>query len=1015
MKNILSFLSLFLISLGSISAQTFLGKLNPYPVETTISLQNDTLKILAVMVEFQPDQDAATFGNGKFGSIYSQDYGNTILDPLPHDKNYFENHLEFVRNYYNKISNSNVNIEYTVLDNIITVSQTMRNYSPPPRSDDFLPLGNFSKEVWTLTAQANPSLIFSEYDVFLIFHAGVGRDISLPGSLGNERDLPSVYLSDRALREILNNDLTGLPVNRSGNFNTMIMPETESRELTTITGTFLFQITINGLLVASVASHLGLPDLFNTETGLSAIGRFGLMDGQSIFAYNGTYPPEPSAWEKIYLGWAEPVTISPGDFDISLVTKLAATLADTVILKVPLNSSEYYLIENRNRDANQDGSTVSYKIGDVVFTKTFTKDTTGYRSFDTDSLAGVIIDVDEFDWALPGSGILIWHIDDNVIQEKLASNKINTDKNRRGVKLVEADGIPDIGERFFTIFGDEVIGEGTQEDLWYSSNPSELYQNRFAKDTRPSTRTNTGANSLITISNFTDINNRMNFRITFGDSIIKPLFSFFIDDDNRKLSLTSLALNSDFVTYYLLTDSSLFLLNKDGIIEQVRNFSKFKTAAFIKDETKYVYGVFDSTLNIAALSVNNFQLYNIDLDQHITAPPIIVRTTNSQSELIISTYTYTNDLFEGKLIYYDLTSDPVNPSIKRTVVNPVLPIKNTADGDFYSYIGKLITMETIDRWLYIDNFGSYEFTNELPISLISTKDSEGNYFSVIMTNSMIDLSVYSFYSMRGNNILSKFSIHSNTNIESFALADLRQDGSNYLLLNTGNKTEVYNLVGSLSDNFPFTEPAGIEFTGVPLAADFEGSSNSEIISTTKDGRIFAIDGGTGKPLLGFPISSGSEISITPVLSNYDGKTNLAVIDDNNVFSVWAISSAEGILFWSEMLGNPGNTSFIVGAKSQNRINEFFPKNRAYNYPNPVYDGQTFIRYYVSEESRINIKIFDLAGSFVAEMNDLATAGMDNETLWDVSNIQSGVYLARIEAVSKSGKSESQVIKIAVVK
>jgi hypothetical protein len=40
--------------------------------------------------------------------------------------------------------------------------------------------------------------------------------------------------------------------------------------------------------------------------------------------------------------------------------------------------------------------------------------------------------------------------------------------------------------------------------------------------------------------------------------------------------------------------------------------------------------------------------------------------------------------------------------------------------------------------------------------------------------------------------------------------------------------------------------------------------------------------------------------------------------------------------------------------------------------------------------------------------------MDNEVEWDVSNIQSGVYLAQIE--SDSGKSSSSVvIKIAVIK
>ncbi len=143
-------------------------------------------------------------------------------------------------------------------------------------------------------------------------------------------------------------------------------------------------------------------------------------------------------------------------------------------------------------------------------------------------------------------------------------------------------------------------------------------------------------------------------------------------------------------------------------------------------------------------------------------------------------------------------------------------------------------------------------------------------------------------------------------------------------------------------------------------------------------------------------------------------TNLAVINDQNSFQAWSISSVEGKLYWSEEYGNPQNTSFIDAAENTNRINEFFPTSRAYNYPNPVYESTTNIRYYVSEDASINIKIFDLAGDYVAELNDEAQGGVDNETVWDVSNIQSGVYLARIEA-SASGQTEQVVIKIAVVK
>ncbi|MEJ2104230.1 MAG: hypothetical protein P8X47_06590, partial [Ignavibacteriaceae bacterium] len=286
-------------------AQSYMGKLNPFPAtQQKDSFADDTLRILAIMVSFQEDADGTTFGNGKFGSIYSQNYGNDILDPLPHDKQYFESHLQFAKNYFYKVSKGKLEIEYTVLPDTFSVSDRMRNFSPAPGSNDFTPIGNFAVEAWTKADQLNPGFNFSNYDVFLIFHAGVGRDVTLPGSIGNERDLPSVYLSKNALKEIYGESFEGIPVS-NGSFNitnSMIIPETESRELETITGSFLFEITINGLICASIGSHIGLPDLFDTETGLSAIGRFGLMDGQSIFAYNGCYPPEPSPWSKIRLG-----------------------------------------------------------------------------------------------------------------------------------------------------------------------------------------------------------------------------------------------------------------------------------------------------------------------------------------------------------------------------------------------------------------------------------------------------------------------------------------------------------------------------------------------------------------------------------------------------------------------------------------------------------------------------------------------------------------------------------------
>lgn len=1009
-KNLI--IVLLLTALGSLSAQTFLGKLNPFPAERQSLSSVDTVKILAVMVNFQEDKDAATFGNGKFGSIYTKDYGNSILDPLPHDRQYFEDHLEFVRRYYQKNSNGRVIIEYHVLPDTFSVSQTMRNYSPDNNSADFSLLGNFAEEVWSIAADMYPAFKFSDYNLFVIFHAGVGRDISLPGSLGNEKDLPSVYLSEKALKEIFGEGFNGFPV-KDGQFritNTMIMPETESRELSTLTGTVLFEITINGLLVASVASHLGLPDLFNTETGLSAIGRFGLMDGQSIFAYNGTFPPEPSAWEKIYLGWAEPVTILPDDYDISLVTRLAASLSDTVILKVPLNSTEYYLIENRNRDANNNGSTVHYKIGDIVYTKTFFSDTTGYRSFDTDELAGVIIDVDEFDWALPGSGILIWHIDENVINEKLASNTINNDKARRGVNLKEADGIPDIGEKFFTIFGDEVIGEGTQEDLWYSSNPAVLYQNKLAKDTRPNSLTNTGANSLITISDFSDIDNRMSFKIAYGDSLIKPLFTTNLESVSEVLDLsyfeTGLSASASNLKFILRTDSALIILDNSGnIVNSFSLLTAFKTASASINNIDYLIQSADSVINI--FMQNGSSTNSVNTGEIISTSPVILQQADGTYHILIGT-------LNGKVLNYLISDTNEQPILLEEISKgtSLIITKIAGNDNFFSFIGRptILSIPSSPISLFFDNAGnSYSFLEEIPVDLGVTKDKNGKYVSVVLT------STNKFYVFSFGELLYSFKVEAVNPIISFSLTDLRKDGNIYIVFNNGNKLEARNFEGALADNYPIVDPEGMNFVATPLSLDFEGNNCSEIIAFTEDGRIFAFDGPSGRLVYGFPISAGAFPLTVPVLFSNNGIPSVAVIDKNKVFSAWNIGAADGKYYWAEKNGNSRNTSYISGAETVSGITEFFPKNRAYNYPNPVYDGQTFIRYYVSEESKINIKIFDLAGGFVAELNDFASGGMDSETLWNVGDIQSGVYLARIEAVSSSGKSESQVIKIAVVK
>ncbi len=1013
MNRYLLTLAICLITLGSISAQSFIKKVNLNPTPVLSAVSEDTVKILAVMVSFQEDRDGATFGNGKYGSIYSSNYGTGILDPLPHDKDYFESHLTFVKNYFERVSRGKTIVQFTVLPDTFSVSKTMRNYAPAPGSSDLTAVGQFSAEVWAKADQMNPGFPFSEYNLFVIFHAGVGRDISLPGSIGNERDLPSVYLSENSLKNIFGSSFNGFPVS-GGSFNinnSMIIPETESRELETITGNFLFQITINGLLAASVASHLGLPDLFDTETGFSAIGRFGLMDGQSIFAYNGCFPPQPSAWEKIYLGWAEPVVISPSDYSVTLAADLAAGLADTVILKVPINSTEYYLIENRQRDVENNGVMITYKSNGTIIHRTFLKDTTGFYSYDTDSLSGVVLDADEFDWALPGNGIVIWHIDEKVISEKLEENKINTDKNRRGVDVEEADGVQDIGERFVTIFGDEVIGEGTQEDFWYAGNKAALFKNRFSKDTRPNTKTNSGANSLITIKDFSDLSDRMSFKIEYGDSIIKPLFVSAMQPSFKSLSITSIESEDNLLA--INPDSRLMITNGDSVFVSIPDFSNHKTASVKYDNNNYVIGSVNTHIAQSPSKINfwysdgpNSNTGAVLIDKTVVTPPVIRKTLTEKFEVLFGTK-------EGSILIYDLESlTSGSSSLKSEIViqpGAIVTKISAYQSDVYA-IALDDTINAQNSFLY-SNGEVINFSNEILLNLVTTMDKDGNPVQVL---SSLKAGHY-YYTVLMQGKIQKIFEASSWDAASFSIADLKNDGNNYLLANFANLLYAYNLNGATADYFPFQLNDGDEFRGVPLAVDIEGDSKAEIIAFTNNGLIYAVDGGTGKVVDGFPISFGSALRSNAVIYNYNDKIGLAGIDVFDSFKGWSISSVLSRIDWSETNGDNYNSSYLGKASDTQKINSFFPTNRAYNYPNPVYGGQTAIRYFAGEDSKINIKIFDLAGDFVAELNDNAQGGADNETIWNVNNIQSGVYLARIEAAGSSGKTESVVIKIAVVK
>ena len=164
-----------------------------------------------------------------------------------------------------------------------------------------------------------------------------------------------------------------------------------------------------GVYCHELAHNLGLPDLYDTTLQSAGIGPYGLM-GTGAWgrrdAYPGDGPVHPCAWSRIFMGWATVRELTEGSW-VAYPGEVYRTTQNCA-------SGEAFLLENRQ------------------------------QAF--------------FDTGLPGSGILIWHVDDRVDG--------NDDPNHFQVDLEEADGMQDLEL--------DSSARGSPQDFFFAGNRDEL-------------------------------------------------------------------------------------------------------------------------------------------------------------------------------------------------------------------------------------------------------------------------------------------------------------------------------------------------------------------------------------------------------------------------------------------------------------------------------------------------------------------------------------------------------------
>ena len=991
--------------------------------------------VVALRVAFQPDTTRFTTGDGTFeGALYDEGLEPSI-DPLPHDAAYFEAHLDFLRDYVEQTSGGATRLTTRLLPGVVQLSQPMAAYSPTgpdaESDDEQAKLAALVEEAWRLadeTIDVDLSSLDSERTAFVIFHAGVGRDIELVGTTLDKtpQDLPSLFFGEEALDRLVGRPITfkGMPVE-----HTIVLPRTETRQGFDFIADepFLIELSINGLMAASFFNFLGVPDLFDTVTGESAIGPFGLMDPLGLFAYRGLFPPYPSAWIRSFLGWADPLRPDIG----ATVTLQSAPQASSVA-HIPVSDAEYFLVENRNRDPEGDGLVMQvWQGGQIVEQRVQNGDSLFNSATVEGFVGGVVVGVDHYDWALPGGldedgndlngGLLIWHIDERRLRAGMATNRVNADPLRRAIDLEEADSGQDLGFPSDNPFGFD-LAQGSPFDFFYEGNPVlaitefgdevQLYQNRFGPDTFPNSDSNEGGPSFVVLDGFSQPGPEMTFtyREAETESGIAPLLTSGLGYTTSPAVPVLKPTGGETAGGLILTGASaIVLLDSLGNLRFFGAVGRTSPAAVRPDGIA-------AQLSRTAPGGGGLRLSNASEPfQHFTfALPDGVEIDNetrlvydSEGEQFFGLVSGSERAVVGRFERNGMTASELFETVDTGDLRGKAVSMALAEGSLaLSTSEETVLLGTDTRWTYglaeTDSLGQAAFGSDMGGLLgVLPVVGDGTLRWLLPDGTVEAVNVADRAQTSG--MLSAYPV----------LADLDSDARLDVLVTYGEELWAFTQGGAAVAGFPIQLPA--TSVAQPLVAELTESGGWSVLIAATNGYLYAYDvGQRGEPVAGFPLAVGESVEATPLL--YDGR--LYAVAKDGPLKAWRLENL-GEVWWGQLYADAQNTSYVEldaeGAPPPAQGGALLVASETYNHPNPITDGRTFLRCQTSRDARIRITIIDLAGRLIDEMEiPNVRAGVPSEHAWQTS-APSGLYFARIQATDETGTTETRLVKMAIVR
>lgn len=935
-------------------------------------------------------------------------------DYLAHDDAFFERWMLHLSDFYLDASHYQYELEHYLYPQVIRLDKPMSYYGTDSKTKIDVKVAEMVQDA---VNAVDAELDFTQYGGLIVFHAGAGQESDIESK--RTEQIWSTFLSRKSLQAAFdpdNDDYPGLITDDGAVLtNIVIVPEHEFQDYfpgEDDEDAGVYHFSLYGVLAHQVGHILGLPTLFDNDSsnGTSqGIGNWGLM-GTGVWNASGYVPAQLSAFCRLMLGWEEPIVVDDDAVDLQVDHFLNHDPQAKRLYKLPISETEYFLIENRQQ--NPDGSLDPYAFQPSYTFKLLPEGEQDYYeelpllpyfNFMKNRYVGC-----EWDFFLPGlggpiapgntaphdgSGLLIWHIDERIIEENFTANfdrnRVNADSRHKGVDLEEADGIQHLDTGIV-----DTYKWGGPFDSYRAGNNDYFGHSMYEGSMHlPSAESYYGGVPL-EVYDIGPSENTMSFSVSFGWKLAtdyagpSPFNAAFIDLDR----------DGEEELFLALPDGKIYAWKDELLMDGFPKYATPVAQNFVWDGSHvYVPMQIPTMIRLYRINAENnryvlnkrgaWASHPVDLGDKLYLP----LHTDAGSEIAV----YDKKQMKTQVLYE--FSEPISSNVVGFRQHLFLLTKEEEAYHNLWELG-LQAKSGVKIALDIPADSTIVAMAKAPI----TPDVE-QFNLIVQTSSSLYAYDESYQLLPGFPY-----VHAHVCTAPFTLADVDGNGTLDIILGCEDGVLIVDYSAqNMSPGFlagKSSEEGG--FSAGAIAVDLDGDGRKELLGNFAYNQLRVWDDNF-KIKRGFPVSFGDRSRTIPLLGKGSDANYYIWSVTNNGKVFRAMIPGEPVLtgdFWLHEFGNLQRTASLEPQAMPNSYTteKFFVPGEVYLFPIPVksiYDKNLTLNVMTSQDALLEASIYDAGGKLLYRKKSAVHAYVRNRESFSfpVENLGSGVYFMVVRA------------------